>query len=952
METRERLLRWHGMSQSPPKRWVVIISVCTYVAVVAVCSISITGILSFWDKNNYSSSKSDGLFKLKNAPFQNNDFSNINPPEVENLSQRKNILERVVRNTDIVDKCEKNLKVTDLGGELTSPHYPEIYPSNLDCFWRLSGENGKNIVLEIVSLEIEDETACLYDYLEIYAGPKVTSPKVGRYCGVLQNVVIATNSSKVLVLFHSDPNYEVQGFKIFYHLESVADCQPTLSGPEGDITSPFYPSNYPDNIDCWTKITVHEGKQIILEFEKISLEVDEDCSYDFIEIFDGSVKDAPLLGRFCKKEDEKTLRSTNNTLLIYFHSDDLLNHRGFQAHYSTSNYVSTPDPQDLGECTWENQQWNGTISSPNFPKKYPSNAQCRFMIQAPQDHVVVLKFNKLELENVPNCTFDYVELRDGHHKDADLLGRFCGHTQDEEIVSSQEKMLVIFKSDDFSEFSGFQADYWFEVVKVNATEVPVKEDLKNVLQDKNLDIPFSRTPQNASVVENESHVLQCYSTHPGAKIRWLKGEQFLGGLEPLPGLRMVFNNLLFIKSMNKQLEGTYTCTAVLPDGVNSVTAYITMTPAEKKEKECLIEFHRIPKDVTILEGEYTYLQCFVRTPNVDISWVKNGEPIVDSARFQILSGYLTLNKALVEDAGIYTCVAKDKTKNCEKKESAIIAIRSRASVEESESFAMCGQPRMGIPDKTKPIMENGKIVGGNTARKGAHPWQAMLWDPKIKVFCGGALLNERWVITAAHCLVSKNVDWSNARVKLGEYDQYEEEPEELVLPIYDKISHPNFDPDTFDNDIGLIKLPNIINFNDYIIPICLGNREQHEEYFFNHQELRMGTVSGWGQLNWKGLQPRFLREIRIPVVEDSVCIASTIYRVTSNMFCAGYSQETKYRKDSCKGDSGGPFVIEQDEKWYLVGVVSWGEECGRIGKYGFYTKVANYIHWIKGILNS
>jgi secreted trypsin-like serine protease len=63
------------------------------------------------------------------------------------------------------------------------------------------------------------------------------------------------------------------------------------------------------------------------------------------------------------------------------------------------------------------------------------------------------------------------------------------------------------------------------------------------------------------------------------------------------------------------------------------------------------------------------------------------------------------------------------------------------------------------------------------------------------------------------------------------------------------------------------------------------------------------------------------------------------------MFCAGYDREII---DTCAGDSGGPFVMKQNNKWYLVGIVSWGKGCARRGKYGFYTHVGKYYDWIQG----
>lgn len=190
----------------------------------------------------------------------------------------------------------------------------------------------------------------------------------------------------------------------------------------------------------------------------------------------------------------------------------------------------------------------------------------------------------------------------------------------------------------------------------------------------------------------------------------------------------------------------------------------------------------------------------------------------------------------------------------------------------------------------------------------------------------------------------------DVEVRLGRHDQsVAAEEHQVVTKIAEVVKHPDFNRDTFDNDLALVKLEEHIHFSNYVQPICLSKRrEESEEWFFEHQTLKMGHVTGWGQLKENGPQPKFLQELRMPIVSPQSCRASTQFKVTANMFCAGYAQEIV--GDACKGDSGGPFVAQHDERWYLLGVVSWGEGCGRSGKYGFYTKICNYLDWIRAFI--
>lgn len=222
-----------------------------------------------------------------------------------------------------------------------------------------------------------------------------------------------------------------------------------------------------------------------------------------------------------------------------------------------------------------------------------------------------------------------------------------------------------------------------------------------------------------------------------------------------------------------------------------------------------------------------------------------------------------------------------------------------------------------------------------------------------------ALLNERWVVTAAHCFTD-TIDESTVFVKLGKFDQTMTESNEIVTKIQHIIKHPHFSKDTFDNDIALVKLVKHIIFTDFILPICIANSPEEilmvDSHFFSSPqsdngdlgETKFGYVTGWGRLKENGPLPRYLHKIRLPIVDQYKCRTSTSFKVTDSMFCAGYGKEIV--GDACKGDSGGPFAVQFDSRWILLGIVSWGEGCGRPEKYGYYTKVNNYNNWIRKMI--
>ncbi|XP_075868788.1 trypsin-3-like [Nelusetta ayraudi] len=231
------------------------------------------------------------------------------------------------------------------------------------------------------------------------------------------------------------------------------------------------------------------------------------------------------------------------------------------------------------------------------------------------------------------------------------------------------------------------------------------------------------------------------------------------------------------------------------------------------------------------------------------------------------------------------------------------------------------------------LKNDDKIVGGFECPKNSVPYQVSLFTGYN--FCGGTLLSDEWVLSAAHCKTKSDVE-----VRLGEHDIWEVDGTEQHIMSAEFIRHPDYDSRTQDSDIMLIKLSRPATLNAYVRPALLPTKCASD-----------GTkcqVSGWGSLRSSDEGSRFpakLQCLEVPLLSDDTCFNSYPFQITENMLCAGYLEGGK---DSCQGDSGGPLMCQGE----LQGVVSWGHGCALRKKPGVYTKVCNYLAWIRNTMAS
>ncbi|KAI5092631.1 vitamin K-dependent protein C precursor [Silurus meridionalis] len=255
----------------------------------------------------------------------------------------------------------------------------------------------------------------------------------------------------------------------------------------------------------------------------------------------------------------------------------------------------------------------------------------------------------------------------------------------------------------------------------------------------------------------------------------------------------------------------------------------------------------------------------------------------------------------------------------------------------------CGQILIAKSSyRTKPIEGlQPWLVGGEVGKRGESPWQALILNAKGKFHCGGVLIDDLWVLTAAHCLEG----FSRFGVRLGDYKRFEFEGSEVTLAVVQSVAHPNYNSQKADNDIAMLRLASPVTFSKYIVPACLPSKDLADRVL--HLNGTMTVVTGWGT-DKQGTNPHSsdLKHINVPLVEHSECRRHMSNNLTENVLCAGSIGSIK---DACSGDSGGPMMTLYRNTWFLIGLVSWGEGCGHTDKLGIYTKVSNYFDWIDSV---
>ncbi|XP_053867389.1 trypsin-like [Malaclemys terrapin pileata] len=225
-----------------------------------------------------------------------------------------------------------------------------------------------------------------------------------------------------------------------------------------------------------------------------------------------------------------------------------------------------------------------------------------------------------------------------------------------------------------------------------------------------------------------------------------------------------------------------------------------------------------------------------------------------------------------------------------------------------------------------------RIIGGTECPELGHPWLVLLYYFD-QHYCSGILLNQDWVLTAAHCKLS------HIQVRLGEHSRGTSSGNKQFAAAQEIIPHPGFRAPSagsrdYENDIMLLRLSPPAVYTDYVQPLALTDSCPPEGTHC--------TVMGWGTTTSPDeTYPDVPQCLDVDIFSNTICQDAYPEKVTENMLCAGVLEGGK---DSCQGDSGGPLVCNGK----LQGLVSWGDHpCAQPNKPGVYTNICKYLAWIQ-----
>ncbi|CAH1255133.1 CSMD3 [Branchiostoma lanceolatum] len=332
-------------------------------------------------------------------------------------------------------------------GAIGSPGYPGEYPDNADCIYIIAAPPGQSIIIDFQQFDLEQ------NFDKLILSEDGVRPHREEFTGQKSAWSYRSDTNQVQMHFTSDGGVTDGGFSLRYRFFSpegttvAATATATCEGLDVDtstITSPDYPMQYPDNVDCTYTIQAPPGHIVRIIFEDFLLEAD----YDFLDVTDpqGGTK------RYTGSIPEETYTSQTNEVQLHFTTDGSMSDRGFKVTYE--GYVVSSSSVTTATATCEGlDEHSSIIISPGFPTSYPDDIKCNYTIKAPPGHIIQIIFEAFDLE--PG--YDFLNISD--FPSGTNNKRYTGDNAAEVYTSRTNEVQLNFTSDFSQSHSGFKLTY-------------------------------------------------------------------------------------------------------------------------------------------------------------------------------------------------------------------------------------------------------------------------------------------------------------------------------------------------------------------------------------------------------------------------------------------------------------------------------------------------------------
>ncbi|XP_075711718.1 ovochymase-1 [Rhinoderma darwinii] len=382
--------------------------------------------------------------------------------------------------------CPSGLILDDAVGAIASPGFPYGYAGGLICSWVISTTSSNGLIKIVVEhLSIEESVNCIVESLSIYREENNVSKLIDKMCGFQSNrVTYESRGPMVRVVFITANQgvYSRNGFSLQYKIygeqvrgfmrtgwkksKTQESCDDVIETSEnGVISSPGYPGDYPNDLRCEWRIIAPLGSIIRLDIDSLSTEKDETGCQDVLHVYRGLGENKVLLDSLCGNMSDYAVKISGPEMSLVFISDSRVSMEGFSSRYSfwkqQTDSVKRGEDLSISRCPILIflRGASSDLKSPGYPGTYLSGLDCWWIISSESGNELELNIVDLDMEDSPNCTWDFLNIYDGASNETKLLVTLCGIMSNRMFSSNTGFLTLHFHTDVTVGSHGFHIRY-------------------------------------------------------------------------------------------------------------------------------------------------------------------------------------------------------------------------------------------------------------------------------------------------------------------------------------------------------------------------------------------------------------------------------------------------------------------------------------------------------------